>query len=73
MGEKSLTLKNKSFMAEEKVLHGHEKVLSTEGKSLLDRANFGTLATKHRARSGDKPLHENASTQRVGGYAPQTS
>ncbi|HEX8943822.1 MAG TPA: hypothetical protein VF785_11850 [Gemmatimonadaceae bacterium] len=66
MGEEALTPKDKFFMPEEKVLHGHGKVLSIDGKSLLDMVNFGTLMTGHYARSGDPSLHENASTQRVG-------
>jgi len=73
IGEKHLTPEVKSFMAEEKVLHGRGKVLSTDGKSLLDRVNFGTLVTRRHMRSGDKSVHESESIQRAVECAPTTS
>jgi len=62
-----------SFIGEEKVRDWRGKVLSTDGKSLLDTANFGVHATKCRARAGDRSLHENARTRRVGACSPNPS
>jgi len=50
MEENHLTPEEQCHMAEDKVLHREGKVLSTGGKSLLARVNFGTLVTRYRAR-----------------------
>jgi hypothetical protein len=73
MATKHLTPEDKCVRAEEKVLHGHGKILSTDGKSLLDTVNLRTLVTKPRVRSEAKSLHESESTQSVVTCAPKAS